>query len=517
MAVSFNVRAQSRPISSTNVPLDRWIAQTDTISPKTLENFINREKIGSIEADALYKFYAERDFKLAWFTKDGLTEHAQSFWNRYKQYLYYSKDSSIYNAKLHKAMDSLMGVIPKKISAYNALELPLTHHFYTFIQRAYVGTIDPVNFNWHIPRKKITPIALLEQLLANTKRSTDWLPVSGQYLKMRSKLMDLQQRQKGRQKTISLTKNELIRLGDSSAAVVAVKKALFRRGDFNSADTSMLYTPEAVAAVEHFQRRHGLGVDGVVGSNVIKAINVPLSERIKQLMINMERLRWLPEPSQATAIWVNIPEYKLYVFHQNEEVLKMDIVVGRSANRTVIFSDKIQHVVFSPYWNVPESIVRNEIVPAINRDAGYLQKNEMEIIGQRSGLPIVRQKPGGQNALGRVKFIFPNQYDIYFHDTPSKYLFERTTRAFSHGCIRLSEPVEFAKYLLKDQPSWTEAEIYKAMHLGKEKWVKLAEPIPVAIGYFTAWIDASGQLNFRDDIYGHDKRMAEQLFEETSR
>ena len=232
------------------------------------------------------------------------------------------------------------------------------------------------------------------------------------------------------------------------------------------------------------------------------------------MLINLERMRWLPKEPAKKSIVANIPEFRLHVYEEGRDVLSMDVVVGTEANRTVVFSDSLKYVVFSPYWNVPRSIVRNEIYPAMSRNPGYLERNNMEQTGFSNGLPVIRQKPGPGNALGRVKFIFPNSYAIYFHDTPAQSLFNRTSRAFSHGCIRVSEPEKLAAYVLSDQPRWTSQEIRKEMRGTKEKWVSLKEAIPVFITYFTAWVDTHGVLNFRDDIYGHDKKMAARLFVE---
>ncbi len=196
-----------------------------------------------------------------------------------------------------------------------------------------------------------------------------------------------------------------------------------------------------------------------------------------------------------------------------KKIFDMDIVVGTSANHTVIFNDTLKYVVFSPYWNIPRSIVRNEILPGIRKNQNYLASKNMEQTGFSNGLPVIRQRPGGNNALGRVKFIFPNSYSIYFHDTPSKSLFEKKERAFSHGCVRLAEPEKMAQYLLRNEAKWTKNEIRKAMNSSKEKWVALKEPVPVLITYFTSWISTDGLLNFREDIYDHDKKMAERLFE----
>jgi murein L,D-transpeptidase YcbB/YkuD len=186
----------------------------------------------------------------------------------------------------------------------------------------------------------------------------------------------------------------------------------------------------------------------------------------------------------------------------------MNVVVGTATNSTVIFTGNLKYVVFSPYWNVPPGILKKEVLPGIARDPSYLSRHNME----RYGNGQVRQKPGPRNSLGLVKFLFPNNYSIYLHDTPSKNLFKEDKRAFSHGCIRVSEPAWLATWLLRADSTWTDAAIDKAMHASKEKYVTLKNEIPVFIGYFTAWVDREGRLNFRDDIYGHDKKMMEKMF-----
>jgi murein L,D-transpeptidase YcbB/YkuD len=191
----------------------------------------------------------------------------------------------------------------------------------------------------------------------------------------------------------------------------------------------------------------------------------------------------------------------------------MNIVVGKAGTSSVIFTDELKYIVFSPYWNVPYSITKNEFIPAMNQNSNYLSTKNMEVTGYNNGFPVIRQKPGGSNALGAVKFIFPNSYNIYFHDTPSKSLFKREKRAFSHGCIRLAEPFKLAQYLLRKDTSWTDQKIKDAMAIGEEKWVSLKQSIPVFITYFTSWVDQDGLLHFRDDIYGHDSKMNTLLFQ----
>jgi murein L,D-transpeptidase YcbB/YkuD len=215
---------------------------------------------------------------------------------------------------------------------------------------------------------------------------------------------------------------------------------------------------------------------------------------------------------QGDLILVNIPAFTLHVREGEKDVFDMDVVVGKGGHDTRIFTGNLNQVVFSPYWNVPKSIVQKEILPALEKNPHYLEKENMEIIGEEDGLPEIRQKPGEKNALGKVKFLFPNSYNIYFHDTPSKSLFAKSKRAFSHGCIRLSDPERMAKYLLRNQPEWSDAKIEEAMNSDKEKFVKVKKPVPVLITYYTAWVDENGELNFREDIYDHDRELIKKMF-----
>lgn len=257
----------------------------------------------------------------------------------------------------------------------------------------------------------------------------------------------------------------------------------------------------------------GLKADGVAGPNTLKALNIPVQDRIEQLLVNMERMRWMPKETSGKRLVANIPEFRLHIMEDDRKIFDMKIVVGKAVHKTVVFNDELKHIVFSPYWNIPRSIVRNEILPAMKKNPGYLGQQNMEQTGTSGGLPVIRQKPGAGNALGRVKFLFPNSYAIYFHDTPAKSLFDRTQRAFSHGCIRLEEPKKLAAYLLQHRSEWTDSRISNAMYAGSEKWVTLKEPVPVVISYFTAWVDEAGVLQYRDDIYGHDKALANKLFQ----
>jgi len=294
--------------------------------------------------------------------------------------------------------------------------------------------------------------------------------------------------------------------GQTASEIRQIKERLRISGDFKSADTTAVFTNELVTAVQKAQKRFGFKQTGVADALFIKQLNVPIGDRIQQLQLNIERFQNTSFPDSGTRLVVNIPEYKLHVYEGSEIIFDMDIVVGSEEHKTVMFDDEMTNIVFSPYWNVPPSIVENEMLPAMRRNKNYLRNNGYEITGYENGLPVIRQKPGQQNSLGQVKFVFPNDHGIYFHDTPAKGLFAYPKRTFSHGCIRLSEPAKLAKYLLRNSPGWTEDKIKKAMISGKEQWVKLPAPVEVSLTYYTAWVDDEGLLQLREDVYGLDRK-----------
>ena len=225
---------------------------------------------------------------------------------------------------------------------------------------------------------------------------------------------------------------------------------------------------------------------------------------VERIALNMDRWRWLPNDLGPRYLIVNIPAFRVEAIENGSSVLSMRVVTGKPKSPTPVLSDEITSIVFSPYWNIPDSIVAKEILPRLERDPDYLERNNMEVLesGQR-----YRQRPGRGNSLGAVKFVFPNHFNVYLHGTPSASLFKRVERDFSHGCVRLERPLELAKYVLRDQPDWTEARIVAAMNSGVERAVKLKSPLPIYIVYFTTW-EEGGQLRQADDVYGLDQRHA---------
>jgi murein L,D-transpeptidase YcbB/YkuD len=310
--------------------------------------------------------------------------------------------------------------------------------------------------------------------------------------------------------TIKLSK-KFLQQNESAPAVVSLKQRLKATGEYASDDLSPLFTETLTAAVKRAQTRFGYKANGVVDAPLVKALNVSVEKRIAQLEVNLERLRAMPAPGSGTRLVANIPEYKLYVYEGDQLAFTMDIVVGSESNKTVIFNDEMNQVVFSPYWNVPPSIVKNEILPKMRGNREYLWRNRYVQTGEENGLPVIRQLPGAKNSLGKVKFVFPNEHNIYFHDTPAKSLFTLNKRAFSHGCIRLSEPAKLAEYLLRNSKTWTPAKISQAMEAGKEQVVVLDKPVPVSITYVTAFVDGTGLLHFMEDVYGKDEAESRSL------
>lgn len=481
-----------------------------------LEKYITEAKIDDSAAVRLRNFYNSRNFQFAWISEHGLAEQAKSFSELDKQYINTSRDSTAFDQQLHKRLDGLIDkdtTILKVSPALAKLELQLTEHFFNFVTNAYGGKLNPSALQWFIPRKKVDAVALLDSLVAKKgKDLASWEPVNDYYKTLNAALIKWNGLQKtGNWEPIRATKAKY-KLNDSDTVVSAIKMRLAQYGNLAATDTSALYNDSTVIAVKKAQKQFGMVQTGVVDKSLIKALNVPIQQRIEQMLVNLERMRWIPLFPEDKVILVNIPEYKLHVFENKKEVINMGIVVGKSAHQTVIFSNTLKNIVFSPYWNVPPSIVKAEILPNIRRNRNYLAQSNMEQNGTADGLPVIRQKPGNNNSLGRVKFLFPNVYNIYLHDTPAKSLFQENARAFSHGCIRLAAPKQLANYLLSDRPDWTSDKIDKAMKLNKETWVTLKKPVPVFITYFTSWVSKDGSLNFRDDIYGHDAKMRAQLF-----
>ncbi|WP_163409030.1 L,D-transpeptidase family protein [Flavobacterium ajazii] len=294
---------------------------------------------------------------------------------------------------------------------------------------------------------------------------------------------------------------------DSGAVVKQIRERLFVDGDLKRDSKSDLYDEEMMAGVLNYKKRYGLTLNYKLTFEHIKQMNEPVSERIKTIQLNMERCRLIPENliDARDYIMVNIPAYRLLYVKNGVNEFTSDVFVGTTWAETEIFSSTMDKIVFSPYWNVPQSIIDNELKLNMARDKNYLEENNMEWNGGK-----VRQKPGPKNSLGLVKFLFPNPFDIYMHDTPAKSLFQFEQRTFSHGCINIKEAKKMAHVILKDDPDWTDQKIDVAMNGEKETTCILKNKIPIYIGYFTTWVnEETGEIYFYPDVYQKDKPQPE--------
>jgi murein L,D-transpeptidase YcbB/YkuD len=331
----------------------------------------------------------------------------------------------------------------------------------------------------------------------------------------------------------SVTNN--LATGDAYPGIEQLTQQLRVRGDLPQSAVvdaeAGLNDAQLVGAIKHFQIRHGLKGDGKLGKETLRHLNTPLDDRVHQLEYALERWRWLPSGYLHLPVVVNVPEFLLRTFVSDHQIaMRMDVVVGKELHQTPLFAKEMKYIVFRPYWNVPLSITSKEIVPALRKDKSYLERENFEVIDKngrvvtrgavsadiltqlQSGKLSVRQRPGPTDSLGLVKFIFPNEENVYLNSTPSQQLFSEARRDFSHGCIRVEKPVELAAWLLHDQPKWTQEAIKTAMDSGPDnQQVNLTSPVPVVIVYLTAVVEENGEIYFFDDIYGHDRSMNETL------
>lgn len=321
-----------------------------------------------------------------------------------------------------------------------------------------------------------------------------------------------------------------LRPGDTDAGIALIRKRLTLSGDHageSDSESPDLYDQVLVSAVEKFQRRHGLEPDGVIGPKTRDAMNVTVQSRIRQIELNLERWRWLPRDLGERYIVVNTAAFYLKVVEQGHEKLEMKVVVGRPARQSPVFSAAMSYMVFNPYWNVPHTIAVEDILPKLRDGVDYLINQKFKVFsGWGEDAPELdpqqiqwseygkhrfpfrlRQEPGEKNALGRIKFMFPNKFAVYLHDTPQKSLFSKFQRGFSSGCIRVENAPALADYLLSGDPDWTQEMLMASLEGGSRQVVHVPNPIPIHLHYMTAWVDQDGTRHFRKDIYKRDRML----------
>lgn len=399
------------------------------------------------------------------------------------------------------------------------LDVEMTFLYLTLAAHTAIGRVQPetLRVHWEDQTRNVDLDARLEKALqeedvAASLRSL--APPNPRYARLRDALARYREiASRGGWPRISGD----LEKGAQGAGALALRSRLIAEGDLPLVPEGQQPAPvfdDAVAqAVARFQQRHGLEPDGKLGEDTVAELNVPVQERIRQIEINLERWRWLPSSLGDSYVWVNVPEFRMELYDEGRKAIDMAVVVGKQQSQTPVFSDMMEYMELNPEWNIPPSIAKEEILPKLASDPGYLASHDMEFVGEGANQRI-RQRPGPDNPLGQVKFMFPNEHDVYLHDSPADHLFSREERDFSHGCVRLERPVQLAEYLLRDKPEWGGTKVREAIVSGEQKTVKLPKKLPVHILYFTAWVEDNGVVQFRKDVYGHDQKLAAALAEE---
>ena len=524
------------PVKSTGkLSQDSTVYSLENFTPYTLDTFLLSKYIAQdsshllIQED-LMEFYQKRYYQYAWFTQKGISDAVPLLLNRIQNSsttlpVNYLKKINQFKDSLR--LDSTFLIRNKKNLAQ--YELDLTSAYFQYAKYEFYG-IDknPKDLEWFIPRKKKNYQLLLERIACCDKEHTNFEPTNSYYRRLKSELVKYREiepmlkDQKLHCDTFPLKKN------DTAGVLILIKERLSLLGDLSKNDSCNFFSEELTVAIKKFQYRNGIDTTGEINKITFAELQKPISTYLRKIIINMERLRWMTDSIPDTYILVNIPEFKLHVFDKGSLDWSMNVVVGAQATTTSIFEDEMSHVVINPYWGVPNSIVKNEIIPAMLRNSDYINRNNMEVLKNNvvvspysiawydiKGNPpfTIRQKPGPNNALGKVKLLFPNDFNIYFHDTPAKKYFVERKRAYSHGCIRLAEPLKLAEYILLRDSIYTKSQFDKEISKSKENWISLRHRFPVIISYFTAWVDSKGDLQFREDVYGHDRKLEEEMFD----
>ena len=498
----------------------------------------------------LIQFYSGRDHRPAWLGANAPLPQANALLavvaNAADEGL---RSSDYHSAQLNTSLNqAYVGGQPQLQHAMD-LDLLLTDAFITYGSHLLAGRHSArkaVNYSPVEPLRSRDLALILQQALQNgniTESLNSLAPAHPHYARLRSALSYYRslarvggwprvhpgtKLKKGMRKTqVAQLRAHLRMSGDLSHQEGQLLQVANTNANQPSAGEK-LFDTELQQAVKRFQKRHGLKEDGVVGPNTLKALNVPVEERIRQIELNMERLRWLPENLGQRHILVNIPNFTMSVMEDGKPVLDARAIVGKAKRPTPVFTGSMSYLVLSPKWNVPRSIAIKDKLPKLRKNPYALASQNIHIynsagkkidpgsvnwhaVNKRNFSYRMRQDPGPRNALGGIKFMFPNRHSVYLHDTPSRKLFSRTERTYSSGCVRINKPVELAEYLLKDNPNWNRNKIIAASKGRRERSVRLSEEVPVHLLYWTAWAEEDGTLHFRKDIYSQDKSLSRVL------
>lgn len=492
--------------------------QTDEDLRKIIEG-----KVDNIDGQPLFskntlpEFYYSRGFQRAWTNEDNVTELIEQIKLAPEEGLYAEDYHYKYLEENYKGLTS---ITPE-------LDILLTDAYLLYASHLLSGKVNPEKIvaEWQVNKKEMDLKLLLSESLEDIKIAGSLNSVKPKYktyVRLR-KALKLYRNIEKNGGWPAIDQGEALRAGMVDPRVAQIRNRLLVTGDIgtNQTDSLNLFDSTLEEAIKAFQKRHGLEPDGAVGRNTLAILNEPVGKRIEQIILNMERCRWLPLDLGEHYILVNIANYELEVVKNGQLEMEMSVVVGKPYRKTPVFSNKMMYLVFNPYWTVPPTIFANDVLPAIKKNIGYLKAQNMKVVSGNTEIDPssiawaevtpknfpyqIRQDPGPNNALGQVKFIFPNPYNVYMHDTNHRELFSKTDRALSSGCIRLSKPIDLAEYVLKNHPAgWTREKINKTIGKEKNLTVMLSEDIYVHLVYWTSFVDEQDRINFRKDIYERD-------------
>ncbi len=488
-------------------------------------------------------FYAERQFAPAWIDEAGLRPMGHDFIRALEQ----AGQDGLLPEDYHldaihamlKEMDAEASLpTGHKADQWARMDLLLTDAFLLLSSHLSGGRVNPetMHKDWIISGNRVDIMAALNTALeeGQIEQSLDRLrPSHKGYAGLRQALNQLNAiEQQGGWPTVPT--GPTLRPDERNARVPALRERLQKGGNLTTADPPQdpeRMDTDLVESLKKFQVRHGLEPDGALGKRTLEELNIPVRERIRQIELNLERWRWLPQQPGDRYIAVNIADFSLMVVEHQETVLTMRVVVGRPARRTPVFSSPMTYMVISPYWTVPPTIAIEDMLPKVIEDPGYFDSQSIKVyygwdeghaavdprqinwrLYSKGNFPFrLVQEPGSENALGHLKFMFPNRFSVYLHDTPNHKLFGKAQRDFSSGCIRVENAVALAEYLLKDKPGWTPDKLQAAIKKNQQQILHIAPPVPVHLLYMTAWLDGNGQVQFRKDIYKRDAQLDQVL------
>jgi L,D-transpeptidase YcbB len=506
--------------------------------------FVAENKIHSVEA--LVRFYELRNFEPAWTVEGEPRDHLKSFLTALSTADQHGLHPEIYHIR---TIDKMLGALAaidrinsdQDIYLLADLDLLLTDAVLTYGSHLLAGQVNPETFDpeWIADRREADMATVLQDTLnyGNIFESLRSLwPEHEGYIRLYETYNQYRLLLQNGVKWPVVEAGPKMQLGDRHERVALLRARLADDPELQAgflAGETDLFDKNLKLAVIDFQSRHGLDMDGIVGPATLAALNTSLKEKVERIRLNLERWRWLPKDLGYRSVQVNIADFQLKVVEQQQIVLEMKIIVGKNYRQTPVFSDKISYMVLNPSWHVPQSIAVNDKLPLIKKNPGYLAQQKMRVfsswradakemdpyqidwrkVTESNFSYRLRQDPGPNNALGRIKFMFPNRFNVYLHDTPSRELFNKTSRTFSSGCIRIQNPEELALYLLKDDPRWNRDKFRKALDTMKEQSIRLPVPVPVHLLYWTVFVDKDGVVQFRNDIYGRDAQLAKALEE----